>query len=37
VAFTQLLALGPEVEALEPKELRHRFAEAAARRNSLYR
>ncbi|MET9551177.1 WYL domain-containing protein [Streptomyces sp. NPDC006627] len=37
VAYTQLMALGPEVEVLEPAALRARFAEAAARSAALYR
>ncbi|MDX3232667.1 helix-turn-helix transcriptional regulator [Streptomyces sp. ME19-01-6] len=37
VAYEQLLALGPEVEVLEPPELRERFAVAAARAAELYR
>ncbi|MFH8785456.1 helix-turn-helix transcriptional regulator [Streptomyces roseoverticillatus] len=36
VAYDQLLALGPEVEALAPPELRERFAQAAARTAALY-
>ncbi|WP_434588693.1 helix-turn-helix transcriptional regulator [Streptomyces sp. A5-4] len=36
VAHSQLLALGPEAEVLEPAELRARFAEAAARMRELY-
>ncbi|MEU6082876.1 WYL domain-containing protein [Streptomyces sp. NPDC047108] len=36
VAFAQLAALGPEVEVLEPPELRRRFAESAARTAALY-
>ncbi|MDJ0461407.1 WYL domain-containing protein [Streptomyces sp. H27-C3] len=36
VAHSQLLALGPEVEVLEPAELRARFADAAARMRELY-
>jgi predicted DNA-binding transcriptional regulator YafY len=36
VAYSQLLALGPEAEVLEPPELRQRFAEAAARAAELY-
>ncbi|SCL20564.1 Predicted DNA-binding transcriptional regulator YafY, contains an HTH and WYL domains [Micromonospora nigra] len=36
VAYTQLLALGPEVEVLDPPELRGRLAEAAARAVALY-
>ncbi|MQY09119.1 helix-turn-helix transcriptional regulator [Actinomadura macrotermitis] len=37
VAFGELLRLGPEVEVLEPPELRARVAEAAARLAALYR
>jgi len=37
VAYTQLLALGPEVEVLEPPRLRARLAEAAQRLIDLYR
>ncbi|MBM7170722.1 WYL domain-containing protein [Streptomyces sp. G44] len=37
VAYTQLMALGPEAEVLEPAALRERFAEAAARSAALYR
>ncbi|NEA05264.1 WYL domain-containing protein, partial [Streptomyces sp. SID10116] len=37
VAYTQLMALGPEAEVLEPPGLRARFAEAAARAAALYR
>ncbi|MCP2342322.1 helix-turn-helix transcriptional regulator [Actinomadura rupiterrae] len=37
VAFSQLLALGPEVEVLEPAELRARMAETAERAAALYR
>ncbi|MET8120290.1 YafY family protein [Micromonospora sp. NPDC005189] len=37
VAYHQLLALGPEVEALDPPELRQLFAEAADRLHALYR
>ncbi|MDN3297321.1 WYL domain-containing protein [Streptomyces ficellus] len=37
VAYSQLLALGPEAEVLEPPSLRERFAEAAARMAALYR
>ncbi|MBT2443850.1 WYL domain-containing protein [Streptomyces sp. ISL-36] len=37
VAFTQLLALGPEVEVLAPDTLRARFAEAARGMAELYR
>ncbi|GGM31477.1 transcriptional regulator [Micromonospora sonchi] len=36
VAYTQLLGLGPEVEVLDPPELRIRMAEAAARTATLY-
>ncbi|KAA0931875.1 helix-turn-helix transcriptional regulator [Streptomyces apricus] len=36
VAYTQLLSLGPEVEVLEPAELRKRFSEAAARTAAYY-
>jgi predicted DNA-binding transcriptional regulator YafY len=36
VAYTQLLALGPEAEVLEPPELRERVAEAAVRTARLY-
>ncbi|WP_175409255.1 YafY family protein [Streptomyces sp. TRM64462] len=36
VAFSQLLALGPEAEVLEPPSLRARFAETAARLRELY-
>lgn len=36
VAYDVLLALGPEVEVLEPPELRTRFAEAARRSATLY-
>ncbi len=36
VAYTQLLGLGPEVEVLDPPELRTRMAEAAARSATLY-
>lgn len=36
VAYTQLLALGPDAEVLEPPELRARFAAAAARSAELY-
>ncbi|MGW1022359.1 helix-turn-helix transcriptional regulator [Streptomyces sp. NPDC002577] len=36
VAHSQLLALGPEAEVLEPTGLRERFAEAAARMHQLY-
>ncbi|QEU94850.1 helix-turn-helix transcriptional regulator [Streptomyces kanamyceticus] len=37
VAYTQLMALGPEAEVLEPAALRERFADAAARAAELYR
>ncbi|MFI7428324.1 helix-turn-helix transcriptional regulator [Micromonospora sp. NPDC049836] len=37
VAYDVLLALGPEVEVLDPPELRARFAEAARRSAALYR
>lgn len=37
VAYTQLMALGPEVEVLAPASLRARFADAAARAAALYR
>ncbi|MFI7317533.1 helix-turn-helix transcriptional regulator [Streptomyces venezuelae] len=37
VAYTQLMALGPEAEVLAPPELRARFAEAARRAAALYR
>ncbi len=36
VAYTQLLGLGPEVEVLDPPDLRARLAEAAARAAALY-
>ncbi|MFY1578832.1 helix-turn-helix transcriptional regulator [Verrucosispora sp. WMMD703] len=36
VAYTQLLALGPEVEVIEPPELRSRLAEAAMSAAALY-
>ncbi|MFF0729476.1 helix-turn-helix transcriptional regulator [Streptomyces sp. NPDC004134] len=36
VAYTQLLALGPDAELLGPPELRARFAAAAARSAELY-
>ncbi|MEV6691822.1 YafY family protein [Micromonospora sp. NPDC051196] len=36
VAYTQLLGLGPEVEVLDPPELRARLAEAATRAAALY-
>ncbi|GAA2140231.1 helix-turn-helix transcriptional regulator [Streptomyces synnematoformans] len=36
VAYTQLLALGPDAEVLQPPELRARFAAAAARSAELY-
>ncbi|MEU4797455.1 WYL domain-containing protein [Streptomyces sp. NPDC023327] len=37
VAYTQLMALGPEAEVLEPAPLRERFARAAERWAELYR
>ncbi|WP_405799866.1 helix-turn-helix transcriptional regulator [Streptomyces sp. NBC_01506] len=37
VAFSQLLAFGPELEVLEPAELRARFADSAERTARLYR
>ncbi|MGQ5259431.1 helix-turn-helix transcriptional regulator [Micromonospora sp. ZYX-F-536] len=37
VAYHQLLGLGPEVEALDPPELREMFVEAAERFRALYR
>jgi predicted DNA-binding transcriptional regulator YafY len=37
VAYGQLFALGPEVEVLEPAELRAQFAESAQRAAQLYR
>ncbi|MDG4761767.1 YafY family protein [Micromonospora sp. WMMD710] len=37
VAYHQLLGLGPEVEAVDPPELRARFADAADRLRALYR
>ncbi|MTE18729.1 WYL domain-containing protein [Streptomyces sp. TRM43335] len=37
VAYTQLLALGPECEVLEPPALRERMARAAERAAALYR
>ncbi|GLW66801.1 transcriptional regulator [Actinomadura rubrobrunea] len=37
VAHAQLLALGPEVEVLDPPELRARMADSAARLAALYR
>ncbi|MER7346580.1 YafY family protein [Streptomyces aurantiacus] len=37
VAYSQLLMLGPEVEVLEPPELRDRIAATAARMAALYR
>jgi predicted DNA-binding transcriptional regulator YafY len=37
VAYTQLLALGPEVEVLRPVALRERFARAAERAAAQYR
>ncbi|GLF94075.1 helix-turn-helix transcriptional regulator [Streptomyces yaizuensis] len=36
VAFAQLFALGPDLEVLEPAELRDRFADAARRTADLY-
>ncbi|MEU2558124.1 WYL domain-containing protein [Streptomyces longispororuber] len=36
VAYAQLLTLGPEVEVLEPPELRERFAATAAHMAALY-
>jgi predicted DNA-binding transcriptional regulator YafY len=36
VAYSQLLALGPEVEVLDPPELRARCAAAARRAAALY-
>ncbi|MEH1027801.1 helix-turn-helix transcriptional regulator [Micromonospora profundi] len=36
VAYAQLLALGPEVEALDPPELRERMADAARRAAARY-
>ncbi|MFC3503012.1 helix-turn-helix transcriptional regulator [Micromonospora krabiensis] len=36
VAYAQLLSLGPEVEVLDPPELRRRMAEAAMRSAALY-
>ncbi|MGW7073452.1 helix-turn-helix transcriptional regulator [Streptomyces sp. NPDC054855] len=36
VAYTQLMSLGPEVEVLEPKALRERFATAATRMARRY-
>ncbi|MGC4894891.1 helix-turn-helix transcriptional regulator [Micromonospora sp. DT31] len=36
VAYSQLLALGPEVEALDPPELRARMADAARRAAARY-
>ncbi|MBA9007408.1 helix-turn-helix transcriptional regulator [Thermomonospora cellulosilytica] len=36
VAYTQLMRLGPEVEVLDPPELRDRMAEAATRLAALY-
>jgi predicted DNA-binding transcriptional regulator YafY len=36
VAYTQLMALGPEAEIVEPAGLRERFARAAARMASRY-
>lgn len=37
VAFTQLFGFGPELEVLEPVELRARFADSAGRTARLYR
>ncbi|GGO45167.1 helix-turn-helix transcriptional regulator [Streptomyces lasiicapitis] len=37
VAYSQLLLLGPEVEVLEPQELRDRLAATASRMAALYR
>ncbi|MET8269155.1 MULTISPECIES: helix-turn-helix transcriptional regulator [unclassified Streptomyces] len=37
VAYSQLLALGPELEVLEPAALRTRFGAAAERLSDLYR
>ncbi|MGW6099855.1 helix-turn-helix transcriptional regulator [Streptomyces sp. NPDC055157] len=37
VAYSQLLALGPELEVLEPAALRTRFCAAAERLSDLYR
>lgn len=37
VAYHQLLGLGPEVEVIDPPELRRSFAEAAERSLALYR
>lgn len=37
VAFTQLFGFGPELEVLEPAELRARFADSAGRTARLYR
>ncbi|MFF0448390.1 helix-turn-helix transcriptional regulator [Streptomyces sp. NPDC004609] len=37
VAYAQLFTLGPDVEVLEPAELRKRFAESAERAARLYR
>ncbi|WP_406426604.1 helix-turn-helix transcriptional regulator [Streptomyces sp. NBC_01589] len=37
VAYSQLLALGPELEVLEPAALRTRFGAAAERLSGLYR
>ncbi|MFI1443180.1 helix-turn-helix transcriptional regulator [Streptomyces fructofermentans] len=36
VAYTQLMALGPEVEVIEPADLRRRFADASARTAAYY-
>ncbi|WP_199714582.1 helix-turn-helix transcriptional regulator [Micromonospora radicis] len=37
VAYSQLLGLGPEVEVLDPPDLRVRLADAASRTAALYR
>jgi predicted DNA-binding transcriptional regulator YafY len=37
VAYTVLLRLGPEVEVVDPPELRARMADAADRLAGLYR
>jgi predicted DNA-binding transcriptional regulator YafY len=37
VGYTYMLSLGPEVEVLEPLELRRRLADAARRLGALYR
>ncbi|GAA4830010.1 WYL domain-containing protein [Saccharopolyspora rosea] len=37
VAYEQMLRLGPEVEVLDPPELRRRMADAASRLTALYR